>query len=171
MPFRLDAQRATMSLMSRFEVFEISPAEAGFADVLALAASISGQDRQLEQVFPHAASSHVLVAVDGRDPLGFLRLLIQVIGAEEGRPPVRHEGRALTEGYVEAFGVRPDSRRRGIGSALQAQATAYALTAGCHQMRSRSPVTSTANYALKIRAGYSLSPSEVNDSYYFTRVL
>jgi hypothetical protein len=34
-------------------------------------------------------------------------------------------------------------------------------------MRSRSPVTSAENYALKIAAGYVLHPSEENDSYYF----
>jgi hypothetical protein len=34
-------------------------------------------------------------------------------------------------------------------------------------MRSRSPITSTENYALKLAAGYVLSPSEQNDSYYF----
>ncbi len=34
-------------------------------------------------------------------------------------------------------------------------------------MRSRSPVTSTENYALKLAAGYVLTPSEQNDSYYF----
>ena len=36
-----------------------------------------------------------------------------------------------------------------------------------HQMRSRSPVTSSENYALKIAAGYVLHPSHENDSYYF----
>jgi hypothetical protein len=34
-------------------------------------------------------------------------------------------------------------------------------------MRSRSPVTSTENYALKLAAGYVVQPSNENDSYYF----
>jgi hypothetical protein len=34
-------------------------------------------------------------------------------------------------------------------------------------MRSRSPVISIENYALKIKAGYVLHPSRENDSYYF----
>jgi hypothetical protein len=38
-------------------------------------------------------------------------------------------------------------------------------------LRSRSPVTSAENYALKIAAGYVLHPSEENDSYYFLRRL
>jgi hypothetical protein len=40
-------------------------------------------------------------------------------------------------------------------------------TAGCYQMRSRSPVASAENHALKIAAGYALHPSRQNDSYYF----
>ena len=43
--------------------------------------------------------------------------------------------------------------------------------AGCYRMRSRSPVTSTENYALKIAAGYILHPSQENDSSYFLRRL
>jgi len=39
--------------------------------------------------------------------------------------------------------------------------------AGCYQMRSRSPVTSVENYALKLVAGYVLHPSRENDSYCF----
>lgn len=97
----------------------------------------------------------------------FLRFLLQVIGAEEGRPPVLRDGGALTEAYVEAFGVDPSARRRGIGSALQERSIQYARSAGCFQMRSRSPVTSIENYALKVAAGYVMSPSEQNDSYYF----
>jgi len=40
-----------------------------------------------------------------------------------------------------------------------------------YQMRLRSPVTSTENYALKIAAGYTIHPSDENDSYYFLRRL
>ena len=78
-----------------------------------------------------------------------------------------HNGEPLREGYVEAFGVDPRWRRRGIGTALQHYAARQCRIAGCHQMRSRSPVTSTENYALKIAAGYVLHPSHENDSYYF----
>jgi GNAT superfamily N-acetyltransferase len=90
----------------------------------------------------------------------FLRFLIQVLGAEAGRPAVIYNGESLKEGYVEAFGVDPQLRRRGIGTALKQ----HAGVAGCYQMRSRSPVTSTENYALKIAAGYVLHPSHENDS-------
>jgi len=99
--------------------------------------------------------------------VGFLRYLIQVIGAEAGRPPVMHHGQPLSEGYVEAFGVDPQARRRGIGTALQRHAARQCRIAGCYQMCSRSPVTSSENYALKIAAGYVLHPSHENDSYHF----
>jgi GNAT superfamily N-acetyltransferase len=90
---------------------------------------------------------------------GFLRYLIQVIGAEAGRPAVMHGGKPLREGYVEAFGVDPRLRRRGIGTALQQHAARQCRIAGCYQIRSLNPVTSTENYALKIAAGYVLHSS------------
>jgi GNAT superfamily N-acetyltransferase len=78
-----------------------------------------------------------------------------------------HNGTPLREGFVEAFGVDAQLRRRGIGTALQQHAAWQCRIAGCHQMRSRSPVTSIENYALKLAAGYVLHPSHANDSYYF----
>ena len=106
-------------------------------------------------------------AFRGRDCVGFLRFLVQIIGADVGRPPVLQDGAPLTEGFVEAFGVDPAARRLGIGSALQAHAIEHCRSLGCHQMRSRSPVSGVENYALKVAARYVLSPSEQNDSYYF----
>ena len=149
------------------QVLEARPGTAHFEQVLILAARVLAQDRSLASRIPHALESHVLAAFDGTRCTGFLRYLVQVIGAEEGRPAVIHDGEPLLEGYVEAFGVDPHRRRRGIGTALQQDAARRCRTAGCYQMRSRSPVTSTENYALKIAAGYVLHPSRQNDSYYF----
>lgn len=149
------------------EVVEVGPGDGRFDAVVALAATVLDQDRYVVADHPHALGSHVLGAFAGDACVGFLRYLVQVIGAEEGRPPVVHRGAPLTEGYVEAFGVDPSARRRGVGTALQFRAIEHARSIGCHQMRSRSPVTSTENYALKVAAGYVLSPSERNDSYYF----
>ena len=148
-------------------VTEVRPGTADFPPVLELAARVLAQDRVLTEAIPAARESHVVAAFEGGRCAGFLRYLIQVIGAEEGRPPVLRQGRALTEGYVEAFGVDPQLRRRGIGTALQQHAIRRCRAAGCHQMRSRSPVTSTENYALKLAAGYVVQPSTENDSYYF----
>jgi GNAT superfamily N-acetyltransferase len=149
------------------QVKEVQPGTADFEMVLALAARILAQDRYLTLSFPDAQESHVLGAFDGAECAGFLRYLIQVIGAEAGRPAVLYNDEPLREGYVEAFGVDPQLRRRGIGTALQQHAARQCRIAGCYQMRSRSPVTSTENYALKIAAGYALHPSHENDSYYF----
>jgi len=149
------------------QVLEAQPGTAHFEQALTLAARVLAQDRYLASRIPHALESHVLAAVDGTRCAGFLRYLVQVIGAEEGRPAVMHHGEPLLEGYVEAFGVDPQRRRRGIGTALQQHAARRCRTAGCYQMRSRSPVTSAENYALKIAAGYVLHPSHQNDSYYF----
>lgn len=149
------------------EVVDVVLGDDRFEALMGLAASILEQDRYLTRTYPHALKSYVLGAFHNAAPVGFLRLLIQVIGSEEGRPPVINNGMPLTEGYVEAFGVDPSLRRQGVGSLLQERAIERARSAGCYQMRSRSPVTSTENYQLKIAAGYVLSPSEQNDSYYF----
>ena len=153
------------------EVTEVLPGTAEFGKVLGLAARVLAQDRHLTSVLPTAQESHVLGAFDGSRCVGFLRYLIQVIGAEEGRPAVMHNGALLREGFVEAFGVDPQLRRHGIGTTLQRHTAQRCRSAGCYQMRSRSPVTSSENYALKIAAGYVLHPSHENDSYYFLRRL
>jgi len=149
------------------QVREVQPGTSDFDLVLALAVRVLAQDRHLVSRFPHAQESHLLGAFDGARCAGFLRYLIQVIGAEAGRPAVIRHGQPLAEGYVEAFGVDPQLRRQGIGTVLQQHAARQCRTAGCYQMRSRSPVTSDENYALKISAGYVLHPSHENDSYYF----
>jgi GNAT superfamily N-acetyltransferase len=149
------------------QVAEVLPSTAQFAGVLELASRVLAQDRDLTRVFPAAQESHVLAAFQGARCAGFLRYLIQVIGAEEGRPAVTYNGAVLKEGYVEAFGVEPQLRRHGVGTALQERAMRQCRLAGCLQMRSRSPVTSVENYALKLAAGYVLDPSRENDSYYF----
>lgn len=154
-----------------YQIVEVTPTDTRFNDAVQLAAAILGQDRYLHQP-PHAAQeTHIIAAFTQNRCVGFLRFTVQTIGQDVGRPPVLHDGTALSEGYVEAFGVDPESRRRGIGTQLQNFAADHCRQAGCYQMRSRSPVTSTENYALKIEAGYTLHPSEENDSYYFIRRL
>jgi GNAT superfamily N-acetyltransferase len=102
--------------------------------------------------------------------VGFLRLVLQTLGQEEQRPPIFDRGaQPLREGYVEAFGVLLSFRRRGIGQALQEYAIAYCRDHHCYQIRSRSPVTSRENYALKLKMGYAIHPSHENDSYYFIK--
>jgi len=151
----------------RPHITEVLPDTEQFTGVLELAARVLAQDRYLTSVLPAAQESHVLGAFQGVRCVGFLRYLIQVIGAEEGRPAVTYNGVTLREGFVEAFGVDPQLRRHGVGTALQEHAMRHCRMARCFQMRSRSPVTSVENYALKLAAGYVLHPSRENDSYYF----
>lgn len=72
---------------------------------------------------------------------------------------------------LEAFGVLPEFRRQQIGQRMQEEAIAICGSKGCYQMRSRSPITSQENYALKLKMGYAIHPSEQNDSYYFIKLL
>jgi len=164
-------QRDETGIMLRvprgFVVTEVMPGSERLEVLLDLADSVLAQARYIVSEIPTAFESHVLGAFDASECVGFLRYIVQVIGSDAGRPPVVHDAVPLTEGFVEAFGVAPGSRRRGIGSALQAGAQERCRALGCHQMRSRSPVTSIENYALKVDAGYVLHPSKENDSYYF----
>lgn len=153
------------------ELVIVDQGDERFERVVGLAASILDQDRYILMEFPQACESHVVGAFHDDCVVGFLRFLIQDIGAAEGRPPVWYEGKLITEGYIEAFGVHPEWRRQGVGSLLQQVAMDHARCAGCYQMRSRSPVTCTENYALKVAAGYAVQPSEQNDSYYFIKKL
>jgi GNAT superfamily N-acetyltransferase len=118
------------------QVLEVQPGTAHFEQVLILAARVLAQDRYLASRMPHALESHVLAAFDGTRCAGFLRYVVQVIGAEEGRTAIMHNDKPLLEGYVEAFGVDPQRRRRGIGTVLQQDAARRCRTAGCYQMRS-----------------------------------
>jgi GNAT superfamily N-acetyltransferase len=141
------------------EVVPVATGSVRFDQVVALAGEVLAQDRYLKASLPHAEATVLLGAFRGDDCVGFLRYLVQWIGADCGRPPILRNGQRLREGYVEAFGVAPSARRQGIGEALQLHAM--------DQCRSRSPVTSVENYALKLKMGYVVHPSEQNDSYYF----
>lgn len=94
-----------------FQVMAVEPDSAAFAEVLKLADAVLDQRRHIVSVIETAADDCVLGAFDGTRCIGFLRFFVQVVGAEEGRPPVVVDGSALTEGHVEALGVATDARR------------------------------------------------------------
>lgn len=121
---------------------------------------------------PHHLESILLGAYDHQECVGFLRVIVQVIGNEEGTTPIKdRNGNPLTEGYAEAFGVLPSFRRRGIGQKLQEKAIARCRGRGCYQMRSKSPLASQENYGLKLKMGYSIHPDTKYDAYYFILTL
>lgn len=156
-----------MTIVNSLEIRLIQPESAQFENVVDLAGKILDQDRYLIQEYPHAITSRILGAFAGDRAVGFLRFLIQEPGAEEGRTSIFVEGKPIIEAYVEAFGVDPALRRQGIGSALQQAAIEYARNARCWQIRSKSPITSVENYALKLALEYVVHPSPDSDSYYF----
>src|SRR5580704_10494813 len=67
------------------QVRDVQPGSADFEQVLALAARVLAQDRYLVSSVPSVQESRVLGAFEGTRCAGFLRYLIQVIGAEAGR--------------------------------------------------------------------------------------
>jgi GNAT superfamily N-acetyltransferase len=130
-----------------------------------------GQARYIPVYEPNIDESLLLGAFVEQACVGFLRLLIQVIGSDIGRIPILRGSTSLREGYVEAFGVAPEHRRQGIGQMLQEAAIDRCRERGCYQIRSRSPITSQENYALKLKMGYAIHPSHENESYYFIKTL
>jgi GNAT superfamily N-acetyltransferase len=150
---------------------EVHPSTIAYDAVLQLAEALD-QKRYLVREYPHAKQRILLGAFEEDDrPVGFLCALVQVLGAEEGRSPISLNGKVLLECYVEAFGVVPERRRMGIGQQLQETAIQIATDLGCYQVRSRSPSSAQENYALKLKMGYVIHPSNENDSYYFIRKL
>jgi hypothetical protein len=83
----------------------VKPGTAGFGLVIALAARVLAQDRDLTWHFPDLLESHVPGAYDGTRCAGLLRFLIQVPGSGAGRPAVICTGESLEEGYAGASGV------------------------------------------------------------------
>lgn len=140
-------------------------------DELLVTAGRLDQAKYISVVRDHYETWTLLGAFDAHQCVGFLRFVIQILGTEEGRTPIVQNDRPLREGYVEAFGVLPEYRRQGIGQCLQECAIKRCKEQGCFQMRSRSPVTSVENYALKIKMGYAIHPDHEHDSYYFIKTL
>jgi GNAT superfamily N-acetyltransferase len=115
------------------QVNRVQPGKAGFELALALAARMLAQDRYPDLAFPDAPESGVPGAHDGARCAGFLRFVIQVPGAEAGRPVVPCNGTSLEECRAGAFGVDPQLRRRGIGTALRQHVGQQCRIAGCCQ--------------------------------------
>lgn len=107
---------------------------------------------------PFHRGSHALVALQDRAIAGFLRFVVQEIGPELDRPPVRLGGQPLLEAKILAFGVLPAFRRRGIGGALQEAAIKRADQLGCYQVRSHSSGENEANHQLKLSLGFGVDP-------------
>ncbi len=107
--------------------------------------------------------SHLLVATQGGAVVGFLRLVTQLIGADEDLPPSLLKGKPLLEGKVMAFAVVETHRRQGIGRALQTTAITLAKRLGCMQLRSHSSGDNIENHQLKLSMGFAIHRIERGD--------
>lgn len=103
-------------------------------------------------------SSHLLVAHQEQNVLGFLRFVVQEIGPDSDCPPIQFDGENLREAKVLAFAVRETYRRLGIGRALQEHLIEFAKASGVFQIRSHSSGDNVANHQLKLALGYGVHP-------------
>lgn len=128
-----------------------------WSDLLRLVAELD----QMEWLTFTAAwhtSSHVPVALQDAEIVGFLRFVVQDIGPEADCPPVQWNGETLTEAKVIAFGVAPARRRQGVGRKLQESLQQSAQSRGCYQIRSHSSGDHLENHRLKLSLGYAVHP-------------
>lgn len=121
------------------------------------------QTNYLEFTAPWHESSHVLVALQNADIIGFLRFVVQEIGPDNELPPVLMNGASLTEAKVIAFGVTEPARGQGVGRALQLAGIAWARDLGCYQVRSHSDGVRHVNHNLKLSLGFAVHPIRRGD--------
>jgi GNAT superfamily N-acetyltransferase len=116
------------------------------------------REDQLSWVIPDGgplrSDAVVLVAHDESSVLGFLAFIVQELGPPDDCPAL-----GLTEAKVLAFGVREESRRRGVGRALQVELLDRAAKLGCYQARSVTSVDRDANIRLKLSLGFVVAPT------------
>lgn len=132
-----------------------TPAHLRWAQVQRVIAQL-GQTKWVESAFPWHQHNELLVATSGGLLVGFLRLVTQVIGADEELPLTELDGQPLLEAKIMAFGVIEHYRRQGIGWALQQAAVQRARDLGCYQLRSHSSGSNQANHRLKLRLGFAI---------------
>ncbi len=116
------------------------------------------QDRWLTIKFDWHLSTHVLVALQNDEVVGFLRFDRQEIGSDMERPSVTHNTKPLIEAKVMAFAVAESHRNQGIGRALQNAALHEAKRQDCYQLRSFSNGKKEVNHHLKISMGFGIHP-------------
>lgn len=98
------------------------------------------------------------VALQDDRAVGFLRFGVQPIGPEENCLPLTLGGVVLTEAKIHAFAVREETRRQGIGTALQQWAIRRAADLGCDQLVSHTSYENAANLQVKLSLGFAAHP-------------
>ncbi|MCA9928303.1 MAG: GNAT family N-acetyltransferase [Anaerolineales bacterium] len=128
-----------------------------WSELMQLAVAVS-QDRWMAIKFDWHISTHMLVALQDSQVVGYLRFDQQEIGADMERPSVLYNNTPLIEAKVMAFAVAESHRNQGIGRTLQNAAIRAARQLGCYQLRSFSNGSKPTNHHLKISMGFGIHP-------------
>jgi len=102
----------------------------------------------------------VLVAHAPEAVVGFLRLVIQEIGADEGLPSRKMGNEVLREGKILAFGVSPAFRQSGVGTALLDRACLIGRCESLFQLRAHSSGENAAAHRVLMNIGFGNHPIE-----------
>jgi GNAT superfamily N-acetyltransferase len=111
-----------------------------------------------------AYQSHLLVALQSGQVVGFIRFAVQPIGPEAKCPALCLNGVPLTEAKIHAFAVREDARGQGIGTELQKRTIRHAKELGCYQVASYSSYGRDANHHIKLSLGFGAQPEVHRDN-------
>jgi GNAT superfamily N-acetyltransferase len=111
-----------------------------------------------------AYRSHLLIALQANEVVGFLRFAVQPIGPEAKCPALSLDGVQLAEAKIHAFAVREDARGQGIGTDLQVHALRRAKALGCYQVASYSSYGRDANHHIKLSLGFAAQPEVHGDN-------
>lgn len=131
-------------------------------ELMQLAVAVE-QDRWMTIKLDWHLSTHILVALQNDEIVGFLRFDRQEIGSDMERPLVIYNNKPLIEAKVMAFAVAEPHRNQGMGRALQNAALREAKRLGCFQLRSFSNGSKQVNHHLKISMGFGIHPHIRND--------
>lgn len=108
---------------------------------------------------PFHRGSHLFVALDEAQAIaGFIRYVVQEIGADAELPAVQLANAPLLEAKILAFAVAESHRRQGIGRALQLEVLRRAKAQQLYQVRSHSSGRNQANHQLKLALGFAVHP-------------
>lgn len=109
---------------------------------------------------------YFLVAVERDQVVGHITLKMQRVefpsanGDDASSTAVlMRDERPLRELFVQTFAVNQEFRNQGRGRMLQSSALDLCRRLGCYQLRSWSSADKVANYALKLRLGFSIHPA------------
>ena len=102
--------------------------------------------RELEEMLADSGKNCVFVAAIAGSLVGFVEVAIREWAEGCGTRPV---------GYIEAWYVKPEHRRSGIGRALIEAAERWTLARGCTEMGSDAELQSVVSHDAHRELGYS----------------